>query len=310
MRRIRYGSSPFKADRTHLHHFLMDGGFSVRDSVLVLVSTQVLMGLIGLAGFYWGVPDSIMLLAFLGLFGVYFMSILHAWRFVTALQCFRQMLKATAKYEGKIFIGNLSANGASFEVQKLLGERLASVSGYRLFNRLTDEGREIGYCVMDYSGDINNLIRSMKMQLSVDSRIVVRPLYVRGKTQDRRSKDVPVEGRAERRGRDRRVGDHELVEHVNGEWLTLLTRLRAYGSDLRDSLGLKAQSQYDDSQSRHQKLLELNQRLERLELMSADKRKDREKAVAIFADSKRAMSFHDTVIQQLFRDSVLSEGQT
>ena len=44
--------------------------------------------------------------------------------------------------------------------------------------------------------------------------------------------------------------------------------------------------------------------------MLADKRKDREKAVAIFADTKRAISLHDTVIKQLFRDRVLSEGQT
>ena len=310
LRRIRYGSSPFKADRTHLHHFLMDGGFSVRDAVLILVSTQILMGLIGLAGFYWEVPDFFMLLAFLGLFGVYFAGILHTWRFVTALQNFRQILKATAKYEGKIFVGNLSTNSASFDIQKLLGKQLASVSGYRLFNRLTDDGREISYCIMDYSGETNTLIRSMKMQLSADSRIVVRPLYVRGKTHDRRARDLPVAEGSDRRGRDRRVGDHELVEHVNGEWLSLLTRLRAYGSDLRESLNSKARRQHHESQSRHQKLVELNQRLEKLELMLADKRKDREKAVAIFADSKRAIALHDTVIKQLFRDEVLSEGQT
>lgn len=40
--RIVKGNSPLKPDRTHIHHFLIDSGFSHRKSTLILVSTNIL----------------------------------------------------------------------------------------------------------------------------------------------------------------------------------------------------------------------------------------------------------------------------
>lgn len=44
IRRIFYGRSPFKADRTHLHHRLLDIGLSQRQAVLVLWAISALFG--------------------------------------------------------------------------------------------------------------------------------------------------------------------------------------------------------------------------------------------------------------------------
>ncbi len=44
IRRIFYGQSPFKADRTHLHHRLLDIGLSHRQAVLVLWAISALFG--------------------------------------------------------------------------------------------------------------------------------------------------------------------------------------------------------------------------------------------------------------------------
>jgi len=41
--RARKGISPFKADRTHLHHLLLDAGFSHSETVAILITSNVLL---------------------------------------------------------------------------------------------------------------------------------------------------------------------------------------------------------------------------------------------------------------------------
>ena len=48
LRRIATGHSPFQADRRHLHHRLIDSGYSQRQSVLILYAICSILGLLGI----------------------------------------------------------------------------------------------------------------------------------------------------------------------------------------------------------------------------------------------------------------------
>jgi UDP-GlcNAc:undecaprenyl-phosphate GlcNAc-1-phosphate transferase len=73
VRRLASGRSPFAADRQHLHHLMLDAGLNVCQVVSALSASSLLLGGIGVAGWYWGVPDAILLLGLLGPAG------LHSW---------------------------------------------------------------------------------------------------------------------------------------------------------------------------------------------------------------------------------------
>ena len=68
MRRIARGRSPFSADRLHTHHLLMESGYSVIETVLILVLTSAVFALVGLSAWNAGVPESLLFYTFLGFF--------------------------------------------------------------------------------------------------------------------------------------------------------------------------------------------------------------------------------------------------
>jgi UDP-GlcNAc:undecaprenyl-phosphate/decaprenyl-phosphate GlcNAc-1-phosphate transferase len=80
IRRVLKGRSPFAADREHLHHLLLLTGYSVNQTVLILWSLSLGLALIGLAGFYFNIPESVMFYGFLGLSTLYFYEMQHAWK--------------------------------------------------------------------------------------------------------------------------------------------------------------------------------------------------------------------------------------
>ncbi len=80
LRRVRRGQSPFKADREHLHHFFERAGFSINQTLVVLVLAQSLFCLIGLLGHWYAVPEFVMLILFIALFSAYYFVFSHAWR--------------------------------------------------------------------------------------------------------------------------------------------------------------------------------------------------------------------------------------
>ena len=65
VRRSLQGRSPFAPGRDHFHHILLQGGFGVRTILGILTFVQVIYAIIGLSGFYAGVPDYIMFAAWL-----------------------------------------------------------------------------------------------------------------------------------------------------------------------------------------------------------------------------------------------------
>lgn len=80
VRRIRKGSSPFKPDREHLHHILMRGGLTPRQTLMVIVSAAILFAVIGIISEHNGVTESMMLSAFLAASVGYFWLITRVWR--------------------------------------------------------------------------------------------------------------------------------------------------------------------------------------------------------------------------------------
>lgn len=67
----------FTGDRLHLHHYLLDRGYSAPLTALLLISASATMGAIGLLSWRHGVPDWVMFYAFLG---VAFLVVLSAHR--------------------------------------------------------------------------------------------------------------------------------------------------------------------------------------------------------------------------------------
>lgn len=57
VRRLSRGQSPFRPDREHLHHLLLDSGLSVRVTFLIYVLTAILLALVGLVMFALSVAD-------------------------------------------------------------------------------------------------------------------------------------------------------------------------------------------------------------------------------------------------------------
>ena len=60
VRRSLNGKSPFTPGRDHFHHILLRGGFGVRGILGIITLLQAIYAIIGLWGFYAGVPDYIM----------------------------------------------------------------------------------------------------------------------------------------------------------------------------------------------------------------------------------------------------------
>jgi UDP-GlcNAc:undecaprenyl-phosphate/decaprenyl-phosphate GlcNAc-1-phosphate transferase len=62
-RRLLKRKSPFTPGRDHFHHILLRGGFGVRTILGIITLLQVIYAVIGLLGFYAGVPDYVMFVA-------------------------------------------------------------------------------------------------------------------------------------------------------------------------------------------------------------------------------------------------------
>lgn len=80
MRRLLNGHSPFIADRRHLHHFFLRVGFSVSQTLGVILAFAIAGVVIGVAGKFLDVPDRAMLIAFCALFVLYCIGMTLAWR--------------------------------------------------------------------------------------------------------------------------------------------------------------------------------------------------------------------------------------
>jgi UDP-GlcNAc:undecaprenyl-phosphate GlcNAc-1-phosphate transferase len=83
-RRLLRGQSPFRADRTHLHHILIDLGMpAARAVALILLLAFALAGM-GVAGWALGVQEHVMFYSAMAVFALYILLVQYGLRRVTA----------------------------------------------------------------------------------------------------------------------------------------------------------------------------------------------------------------------------------
>jgi UDP-GlcNAc:undecaprenyl-phosphate GlcNAc-1-phosphate transferase len=81
LRRIRRGRSPFAPDREHLHHILSLAGYSVNQTLVVLITCSLLLTTTAIvSSHYFKVPEGILFITFLLLFACHFWGMSHAWK--------------------------------------------------------------------------------------------------------------------------------------------------------------------------------------------------------------------------------------
>lgn len=64
IRRLKPGKSPFLADRTHIHHYLLARGFTPSQALAILVGTSVLFGAAGYFGWLLKIQEAILFYPF------------------------------------------------------------------------------------------------------------------------------------------------------------------------------------------------------------------------------------------------------
>ena len=86
IRRILQKGSPFAADRGHIHHLLLDLGFSDRRTLALIVATSVSLNFLGLMLHRSNVAEHHQFAIFLGCFALYCLLASQAWRVAESIQ--------------------------------------------------------------------------------------------------------------------------------------------------------------------------------------------------------------------------------
>ena len=87
-RRVKKGKSAFQADRDHIHHIFLRGGFSEKSTLIFIAFFSVLLSILGVLLELNKVEEYKMLFIFLCVFFTYNMLISHAWKFSRVLKKF------------------------------------------------------------------------------------------------------------------------------------------------------------------------------------------------------------------------------
>lgn len=222
LRRMWLKKSPFCADRGHIHHLLLDAGFRVRQAVLLIAALQLLLGAVGMAAFYLGVPDIVSLLAFLLVFAGYAYLISRPWRVVPRFRELHRKTGLTVQGVRHVYVGNLDSASAVADVEALLGERRYAHAFEIYHAGERDGGNRCTYALIN-AGETDNvraLVSHLKNNLaringhveSVASNLagtVVRQFIIRKPQNDRRCAERPV-----RDGRQPRVERRAFISRL------------------------------------------------------------------------------------------------
>lgn len=81
-RRALQGKNPLSADRSHLHHILLRLDLGHGTIVWILLVGNALMGMVGVLGWKFGVPEQVLFLTFLAITALHMLVMRNAWRFI------------------------------------------------------------------------------------------------------------------------------------------------------------------------------------------------------------------------------------
>lgn len=119
VRRLWLGRSPFRPDRHHIHHLFLRAGFRVEETVHTIALLHLAIGLAGLLLYQKGVPEPVLLFAFLVLFAAYFYTVLRPWRLVPVLRRLHAMLGLPSSKASGLFVGHFPLDKANCIVEEL-----------------------------------------------------------------------------------------------------------------------------------------------------------------------------------------------
>jgi len=91
-RRLLNGDSPFKADRKHLHHILVDMGMPIGKAVAAINASAFILAAIGVAGWYFRVPEHVMFFLAMGIFAAYIVFSAEALRVIEGRRAYAKGL--------------------------------------------------------------------------------------------------------------------------------------------------------------------------------------------------------------------------
>ena len=97
--RIRQGRSPFSADRNHMHHLLLDAGFTPTKIAIGMMVLSILIGCIAAVAVKYGATRTWVVLSYLVLIGLYWAFSFNRQRAVAWLR----FLRTGNKYKAVIF---------------------------------------------------------------------------------------------------------------------------------------------------------------------------------------------------------------
>lgn len=213
IRRLYYRNSPFYPDRNHLHHLLIRAGFRTQDVVYIIASIQLIFGVIGLAGLYLRVPETWMLVSFVGIFMAYCYVIARPWRFVPALRIFHTRLGLTSADCLGVFVGCFPIREATYFIHSLVGELRSLNYHYDVHIHEYHNNRDerLAYAVIELflekddvlsASQIQPLIARLRQELKGHDEIQIRQFIKRDEQNDRRIGDKPI--MTESRNQERR----------------------------------------------------------------------------------------------------------
>jgi undecaprenyl-phosphate alpha-N-acetylglucosaminyl 1-phosphatetransferase len=188
VRRVWMKRSPFKADRGHLHHLMIDAGFRVRQVVQIMAALQLAMATIGIWMLWTGVEEVVGFTLFLIVFTGHLLFVSRPWRAVPLLRCLHRACNLTVAGSRSVFVGNLSPEQAESTLLALLGDE-AYARGYVLYGyraRISGDER-VGVEIECWSvTDMHWLIKRLARRASETEPLEIRQFIPRQSKHDRR----------------------------------------------------------------------------------------------------------------------------
>ena len=227
LRRVWLSKSPFRADRTHLHHLFLRAGFRVFDTVIILAMIQLLLGLVGIAGLWLGVPEWLMFAAFLLSFAGYFHIVARPWRFVPWLRQLNDGLGLPSAQARGIHIGYLRRTDTHKLVDVLereLGDRYEyHLSLHEVDSETRDGPTVYGILVISFDHDDATIGETKRVMDRLNALVAVwfglqtHQFVQRNPENDRRSVDWPINARGSRQSERRVLGNKTLLQTLRHE---------------------------------------------------------------------------------------------
>ncbi len=116
-RRLQKGRSPFEPDREHFHHILPLAGYSINQTVSIIVAFSLTLSGFGLIGIkLFNLPEWLMFFLFLGFFAVYYWGMSHAWMVMKIARYIREHKNDRRKKDRRV--ENISFSGSERRVKE------------------------------------------------------------------------------------------------------------------------------------------------------------------------------------------------